>query len=113
MPADPPAGRTSLTVTLKRDGAAARVVATGEVDAATAHLLPDSLNTALADGVSTVVIDLAGVHYLDSAGVGALVQAHNRTTARGARLSVANPQPMVRRVLEVVGLLALLTDTVA
>jgi anti-anti-sigma factor len=109
MPADQPAGRTSLTVTLEREGAAIRIVATGEVDASTAQLLRDSLGAALADRVSTVVLDLAGVHYLDSAGVGALVQAHNSTTARGARLTVANPQPMVRRVLEVVGVLALLT----
>jgi anti-anti-sigma factor len=109
MPADQPAGRTSLTVTIERAGAGARIAATGEVDASTAQLLRDTLGAALADGVSTVVLDLAGVRYLDSAGVGALVQAHNSTTARGARLTVANPQPMVRRVLEVVGVLALLT----
>ncbi len=109
MHADVPAGRTSLTVTLERVGTTIRLAATGEVDASTAQLLRDSLSAALADGVSTLVLDLAGVRYLDSAGVGALVQAHNSTTARGARLTVANPQPMVRRVLEVVGVLALLT----
>lgn len=109
MPADQPAGRTKLTVTLERTGSAARIAAIGAVDASTAQLLRDSLSAAIADGVSTVVLDLAGVHYLDSSGVGALVQAHNSTTARGARLTVANPQPMVRRVLEVVGVLALLT----
>ena len=109
MPADQPSARTSLTVTLERNGAAVRLVATGEVDASTVQLLRDSLNAALADGVPTVILDLAGVRYLDSAGVGALVQAHNGTTARGGRLTVANPQPMVHRVLEVVGVLALLT----
>jgi anti-anti-sigma factor len=109
MPADQPAARTRLTVTLERAGTSIYLAAIGEVDASTAQLLRDSLTAALADGASTVVLDLAGVRYLDSAGVGALVQAHNSTTARGARLTVANPQPMVRRVLEVVGVLALLT----
>ena len=109
MPAEQPAVRASLTVALERDGSTVRIVATGEVDASTAQLLRDSLAAALTEGVSTIVLDLAGAHYLDSSVVGALVQAHNSATARGARLTVDNPQPMPRRVLEVVGMLALLT----
>jgi anti-anti-sigma factor len=41
--------------------------------------------------------------------IGVLVEAHARAQADGISLTVANPQPIVRRVLDVTGLLSSLT----
>jgi anti-sigma B factor antagonist/stage II sporulation protein AA (anti-sigma F factor antagonist) len=107
---DPGVPRTCLTVTAEADGVAvARLVAVGEVDLSTAEVLGEALTGVLGRSVPVVVVDLAGVGFLDSTGIATLVQARNQFTANGGTLSVVNPQPLVRRVLEITGVLAALT----
>jgi anti-sigma B factor antagonist len=109
MVADPGQSRPRLSVAAEADGAAAlRLVAVGEVDLCTAGQLRHALDAAFACA-SAVVVDLAGVNFLDSTGIGVLVHAYHTAAAAGGALSVANPQPFVRRVLEISGVLAVLT----
>ncbi|WP_018348830.1 STAS domain-containing protein [Longispora albida] len=49
------------------------------------------------------VIDLAGVSFCDSTGVGVLVAAARRLWASGGAVRLARPQPWVARVLEASG----------
>nr|WP_033241691.1 STAS domain-containing protein [Nocardia carnea] len=51
---------------------------TGEVDLATAPALETAIDTALDAGTGHLVIDLAAVSFLASAGMAALVAAHQR-----------------------------------
>jgi anti-anti-sigma factor len=74
----------------------------GEVDMASAPQLVD----ALADAHGRVVVDLAGVTFLDSTGISALVNARNRLREEGDELSLRDPRDNVRAVLKVVGLSA-------
>ncbi len=73
----------------------------GELDMATAKGLAESL-TAIAG--SMVVVDLAGLTFVDTSGITALVIARNQITRDGDRLVLARPSGIVRRALEVVGL---------
>jgi anti-anti-sigma factor len=82
-----------------------RVVAAGEIDMSTAGQMQASLNAALDDHPSGLVVDLAAVTFMDSSGIAALVHAHNRAAEAGATLTVVDPQPIVRRVLEITGML--------
>src|SRR5256885_16593907 len=103
--------RTRLSVTTEQNGdGATRLVALGELDMSTIHLLTDSLGAALDSNADAVVVDLAGVSYLDSTGVGALVQARNRAKALGGTLVVANPRPGGRQILQITGVLTALTE---
>jgi anti-anti-sigma factor len=90
-----------------------RVAVTGEVDMATATVLRDKLLDAL-DGQSPSVleVDLAGVTFLDCAGLGALVAARNAAVQTGRQMRVSHPQPIVRRVLAVTGLITLLATPI-
>jgi anti-anti-sigma factor len=89
----------------------ARVMVVGEVDMATAPQLRQRLVRVLrAQRPAVLEIDLAGVTLLDCAGVGALVGAWTVATQAGCRMRVRHPQPIVRRVLEVTGILDALTD---
>lgn len=81
------------------DGLIVRV--TGEVDAASTAELRVALDRALATGADTVRLDLSGVPFLDSTGIGALVGARNRARSRGTRLEVARLSPPVRKVFEI------------
>ena len=50
------------------------------------------------------MLDLSGVTFLDSTGIGVLVRARNRLLAAGGELILRSPSGIVRDVLEIVGL---------
>jgi anti-sigma B factor antagonist len=72
----------------------------GDVDVASTLALRDTLGEAMGDGRTTVLLDLSGVEFLDSAGVGLLVSAHRRAQAASGVFMVAGITPTVARVLE-------------
>jgi anti-anti-sigma factor len=77
----------------------------GEVDLHTGPELRSAVRATFADpGTTQVRVDLAGVSFLDSTGVSALVGGHGEAQERGITLVVANPQPQVLKVLRIVGL---------
>lgn len=69
------------------------VVPEGEVDLATADVLSTLLAEVLAERPSKVVVDLAGVSFLDSTGIKCLLAAQTAATAGGCRLVVRRPPP--------------------
>ncbi|HEV2070186.1 MAG TPA: STAS domain-containing protein [Acidimicrobiales bacterium] len=74
----------------------------GELDLATAPDLwraCEVLDGQLEPGLS-VFVDLAGLQFLDAAGLGTLVRLRNRVHDAGAHLSVLDPSPPIRRVFE-------------
>jgi anti-anti-sigma factor len=83
-----------------------RVAVFGEVEITTAHLCRDRLLDILRERAPAVLdIDFAGVSFLDCTGISALVCVHNAAVEAGCRMWVSDPQPLVRRVLDVTGLL--------
>jgi stage II sporulation protein AA (anti-sigma F factor antagonist) len=81
----------------------------GDLDMpATFRLEPELERHIGAEDVSSVVLDCSGVAFLDSAGLGTLLATRERAEDLGVRLTVANPSPVVRRVLELTGTTQLL-----
>ncbi|MEU5786286.1 STAS domain-containing protein [Micromonospora purpureochromogenes] len=99
-----------LRITLTNiGGRLLRVSVAGEVDFATSGELRAALDAVLADLTGTPVeVDLAEVPFLDSSGVHVLLDAYAWAADRDCPLVVANARPVVRRVLEITGVLALL-----
>jgi anti-sigma B factor antagonist len=62
------------------------------VEAVTAHPTP------------SIVLDLAAVSGIDAAGLGALVSLCNWARERGLALTIANPSPEVRSLMELTNL---------
>jgi anti-sigma B factor antagonist len=86
------------------------VVVVGEVDLLTAPQLRQAILDLLAEiPPPPIRVDLAGVPLLDSTGIFVLIDTFKRAQARGVPLTVEHPQPIVRRSLEICGLLDLLT----
>ena len=85
------------------------VQVTGEVDAASCGVLRDRLLRIVTDeGFRGLVVNLAGVRFLDSTGAGVLVGAWRAVRATTGRLALAAPAPQARRVLDTAGLTKLL-----
>jgi anti-anti-sigma factor len=83
------------------EGAPVLVVLVGELDLLSVH----SFTRAVADLQpllpAQVVIDLAGLTFVDSSGVNALVQAARTVEADGGGAVLAAPSAPTRRVLEI------------
>ncbi|MET7967594.1 STAS domain-containing protein [Micromonospora sp. NPDC005305] len=73
----------------------------GELDMATAPQLRDGLQQLVDAGDRQVVLDMAGVGFLDSSALGALVLIFKSLREVGGRLGLASVQPAVRSVLRV------------
>lgn len=87
-------------------GAATTVLSvTGEVDLSTSEQLTEAVSAAVqASEVEVVEVDLAGVSFMDSAGLRVLVAGMKQADAQDVRLVASNPQPQVRKVFELTGL---------
>ncbi len=89
--------------------AVTRIWPSGDIDMAVADRLEQVLNAHLANGVMRVVVDLGDVTFLDSSGIRALLMAHQFAREHQRSLRVENPRPLVRTVLEIGGVMTLLT----
>ena len=75
----------------------------GEIDFTSTGPVQATLNGMILPGGGTVVVDLSGVDFIDSSGLGALVQANRIAAERGNRFVVV-ASPPVRRLLTVTAL---------
>jgi anti-anti-sigma factor len=100
-----------LVVTrVETDGAGRRVAVAGDLDSVTAAAFRDAVLAALPPAPGRhMCVDLAEVPFIDAAGVRALLQCRRRADHRRIVLVVTGARPLVRRVLEILGVLALLT----
>jgi anti-sigma B factor antagonist len=68
-------------------------------------LLKDKVQSLIQQGNKNIVIDLSGVAYVDSAGLGQLVQAYATTKNKGGALKLVNVTKKLRDLLVVTKLL--------
>ncbi|MGN9813680.1 STAS domain-containing protein [Micromonospora sp. BQ11] len=73
----------------------------GELDMATAPQLRDNLQRLIDAGDRQVVVDLAGVGFMDSSALGTLVVMFKALRDVDGRLCLAAVQPGVRRLLSI------------
>lgn len=76
----------------------------GDMDVATVPELDAAIQKRLADGYLVLVLDLAGVTFLDSSGLGVLVSHHKTLRRQSGSLRIANASPRVLAVLSITGL---------
>jgi anti-anti-sigma factor len=64
-----------------------------------------TIENLLSTGATKLVVNLEQVTHVDSAGLGALIEAHRNTKANGARLKLSNLGPKFKQSLELARLL--------
>jgi anti-anti-sigma factor len=83
-----------------------RLVVSGDIDAVSARRLQQSVIDVLRrHPPAELSVDLAGVTFLDSAGIEALLRCRVDAEQVECRLSLANPGPTTYRLLQIAGLL--------
>jgi anti-sigma B factor antagonist len=66
-----------------------------------------TVDNLLSSGATRIVVDLEHANYIDSAGLGALIEAHRTTKAKGGGLALCNLGPNFRQALEFARLLTI------
>ena len=64
-----------------------------------------TIESLVSSGTTKIVINLEHANYIDSAGLGALIEAHRTTKAKGGRLTLCNLGPKFKQALQVVRLI--------
>ncbi|MBI2710806.1 MAG: STAS domain-containing protein [Actinobacteria bacterium] len=82
---------------------------TGEVDVATAPRLREQLVELVGSGKNHIVVDLEGVEFLDSTGLGVLVGALKRVRTSDGDLALVCTEPRILKVFEITGLTKVFT----
>ena len=98
-------------VKLEQDGERLVVVASGELDLATADHLRATVQQQFQSGFRDVVADLRQLSFIDSSGVRVLWEVHRSAEDEGRRLSVVPGSGEVRRALQLTGFLDRLNVT--
>lgn len=77
----------------------------GSIDSDTTPILDKEINRVLAEPIKTLVLDMEGVAFISSAGVGLMAKAKNLLQRKNADLAMINLQPQISKVFEIMRLL--------
>lgn len=91
----------TLNILKELDDTAAVLKLTGEIDLRNSPRLHGELNDLLTRRFDRVIFDLSGVGYMDSSGVGTIVNAKRMIEKKGGRLTLVGLQPRVKSVFEI------------
>ena len=96
-----------LKIRASREGNTATVVASGEIDLSTVGELRSAVTTA-AEDVEKLRLDLTDVEFIDSAGLGGLLELRSTLRSRNVTLEISAGEGPVKQAMEITGLSELL-----
>ena len=99
-----------MDINVKDQGGGVAVVSlNGRLNMVNAGRLREVISSTVADGQSRVAIDLTGVEFMDSSGLGALISGLKTARQAGGDLRIAEPNEQVKLVLHLTNLDRILT----
>lgn len=93
-----------LRVALRDQGGCPVLALVGVIDIATAPILRDRLLELYEQGEREVVLELGGVSFIDSSGLGVLVAGLKRFGEAGGELRLRSPTHQLGKMLDMTGL---------
>lgn len=101
--------RPELSIAVHRAPGEALLKLAGEIDMLTAGRLTSAVNDVLADPPARIVLDMGGVTFCDSQGLGTLVVLSQKSSRSQTVLMLTNVSDFLLRVLDITGLRSALT----
>jgi anti-sigma B factor antagonist len=93
-----------LTLSTRVEGDATVVVVGGEIDVYTAPKLREQIIDLVSSGAYHLVVDMEGVEFLDSTGLGVLVGGLKRVRAHEGSLKLVCTQERILKIFRITGL---------
>jgi anti-anti-sigma factor len=100
-----------MDYSFKPDGTVLKCVMSGEFTFTDHPTFRHMIDEAVKTGARSVQLDLAGVEYIDSAGLGMFLVAHERSGEEGWRFSISNPREKVQKMFTLARLETIVTIT--
>ncbi|WP_432833758.1 STAS domain-containing protein [Dactylosporangium sp. CA-092794] len=97
-------GSVGLSVSVRRAATETVVSLSGEIDMSTVPRLAAAVDEVLSEPTPRVVLDMAGVTFCDSQGLGTLVVLSRKATLTQSYLVLVNVGAFLIRVLDITGL---------
>jgi len=97
-----------LTIRSAREGSTATVSAAGEIDLSTVGDLRAAVTAAAGDDTEKLLLDLTEVEFIDSTGLGGLLELRSTLRSQEVTLEIAAGDGPVRQAMEITGLAELL-----
>jgi anti-sigma B factor antagonist len=94
----PPNTRMRLSIEKKADETVVRL--SGRITSDTSGELQSTVRSLIPE-TKRIVLDMTGVDYIDSSGIGALVSVYLSASRVQCGLQLANPQPRIRDLFEI------------
>lgn len=94
-----------IEVNARPAGKAQVVDVNGEIDLYTSQVVHKCVHGLIDQGHDHLVVDLEDVGYLDSTGLGILMNASSRLQERGGNLAIVCTNDRVLRIFELIGML--------
>ena len=96
--------RMDLDLETSTQGDATVVSLRGEIDVYTAPRLRQTLIDLISEGATDIVVDMSGVDFLDSTGLGVLVGGLKRVKAKEGSLKLVVTQEKILKIFDITGL---------
>jgi anti-sigma B factor antagonist len=100
-------GEPAISVEISDDGVSVTATLRGEFDLAAIPTVTAALCPHLG---MAVIVDLAAIDFLDSSGLHCLLDLRREAASRGGQVTIENPSPVARRVLQIAGLRPTVVD---
>lgn len=89
-----------MEITLSQKGPHKILAVNGEVDLYNVSELKKALFDAIDDSVSSLIVDMKNIFYMDSSGIGALVAGQKKMKAKNGKFALLNIHEDVMNVLK-------------
>ena len=77
----------------------------GEIDQHCVSEIRDDIDRQIAiRNINSLIVDLGGVEFMDSSGIGMIMGRNKNMVSRGGKMMLVRPQPQVDKVLELSGI---------
>jgi anti-sigma B factor antagonist len=93
-----------IDITVEQRGKALIYKLGGSLDLATSQSVRAALTGAVEAGMHMLIVDLSGLDFLDSTGLGVLIGAQRRAAERNVQLRFVVVQGPIERLLQITGL---------
>ena len=94
----------AFTIGESAHGDAVDLALSGDLDMSATFALEPVLDRVLAADPRELVLDLAGVGFVDSSGLGLLIATHERATREHVDMAISGASPEIQRVFQIAGM---------
>ena len=92
-----------MEIPVQREGGTAIAKASGRIDSSNSREFHSSLEAAIAEGDSAVVLDFEDVSYISSAGMRVILLTAKSLQSRGSKLLLCSMEDPIREVFKISG----------